>query len=203
MSLDTRGIRESHLRLMLQKIEASFKENVRRNVHPSSRSHVKKEVDEMDSSPDYPSRFDSPGSTVCALNSDMAETSSSFRIELNRNETEKRAALRRYQDFQKWMWRECFSTSALCASKYGKKRCRQLFDICDFCLSCYHFEDSHCSFCHQTFGATYKNLNFSEHVIQCKEKRNLETCDIHVPGTSLPLASRLLKAFIVLVEVRC
>lgn len=201
MSLDTRGIRESHLRLMLQKIEASFKENVRRNVHPSSRNHVKKEADEMDSSPDYPSGFDSPGSTVSALNTDIGETSSSFRIELNRNENEKRAALSRYQDFQKWIWRECFSTSALCASKYGKKRCRQLFDFCDFCLSCYHFEDSHCSFCHQTFGATYENLDFSEHVIQCKE-RNLETCDIHVPGTSVPLASKLLKAFMALVEVR-
>ncbi|PRQ29011.1 putative transcription factor & chromatin remodeling DDT family [Rosa chinensis] len=201
MSLDTRGIRESHLRLMLQKIEASFKENVRRNLHPSSRNHVKKEADEMDSSPDYPSGFDSPGSTVSALNTDVGETSSSFRIELNRNENEKRAALSRYQDFQKWMWRECFSTSALCASKYGKKRCRQLFDFCDFCLSCYHFEDSHCSFCHQTFGATYENLDFSEHVIQCKERRNLETCDIHVPGTSVPLASKLLKAFMALVEV--
>ncbi|XP_050371272.1 homeobox-DDT domain protein RLT1 isoform X2 [Argentina anserina] len=201
MSLDTRGIRESHLRLMLQKIEASFRENVRKNVRPSRRNHVKKEGDEMDSSPDYPSSFDSPGSTVSALNSEMGETSSSFRIELNRNENEKKAALRRYQDFQKWLWRECSSTSALSALKSGKKRCRELFDLCDFCLGCYYSEDSHCSFCHQTFGATYENLDFSEHVIRCKERRNLETCDIHVSGTSVPLASRLLKAFIALVEV--
>jgi hypothetical protein len=31
-SLDSRGIRESHLRLMLQKIEKSFRENVRKNT---------------------------------------------------------------------------------------------------------------------------------------------------------------------------
>ncbi|CAL8146684.1 unnamed protein product [Prunus armeniaca] len=204
-SLDTRGIRESHLRLMLQKIEASFKENFRKTAHcPNnagpSKNRVKNEAD-MDSSPDCASGFDSPGSTVCALNSDTAETSSSFRIELDRNEAEKRAALRRYQDFQKWMWKECFSSSTFCAMKYAKKRCRSLFDVCDFCLSCYYFEDSHCAFCHQTFSAFYANFNFSEHVIQCKEKRKLEPWDSHIPCTSLPLARRLLKALIAHVEV--
>ncbi|XP_009352854.2 homeobox-DDT domain protein RLT1 [Pyrus x bretschneideri] len=205
-ALDTRGIRESHLRLMLQKIEASFKENGRKNAHcPNnagpSKNHVKNEAGEMDSSPDFPSRFDSPESTVCALNSDTTQSSSSFRIELDRSETEKRAALRRYQDFQKWMWKECFNSSTLGATKYGKERCRPLFDVCDVCLSCYYFEDSHCDTCHQTFDAFNRNFDFSEHVIQCKRKRTLEPWDFHVPCTSVPLARRLLKALIALVEV--
>ena len=192
---------------MLQKIEASFKENGRKNAHcpnnagPST-NHVKNEADEMDSSPDFPSHFDSPESTVCALNSDTTQSSSSFRIELDRSETEKRAALRRYQDFQKWMWKECFNSSTLCATKYGKERCRPLFDVCDVCLSCYYFEDSHCNTCHQTFDAFNRNFDFSEHVIQCKRKRTLEPWDFHIPCTSVPLARRLLKALISLVEVR-
>ncbi|KAM1689192.1 hypothetical protein PS1_037005 [Malus domestica] len=205
-SLDARGIRESHLRLMLQKIEASFKENVQKNTHrPNnagpSKNHVKDEADEMDSSPDFPSHFDSPESAVCALNSDTAQTSTSFRIELDRSETEKRAALRRYQDFQKWMWKECSNSSTLCATKYGKERCRPLFDVCDVCLNCYYFEDSHCYTCHRTFDAFNRNFDFGEHVMQCKEKRMLEPWNFDIPCTSLPLARRLLKTLIALVEV--
>ncbi|KAA8526340.1 hypothetical protein F0562_008457 [Nyssa sinensis] len=38
-------------------------------------------------------------------------------IGLGRNNTEKSDALRRYQDFEKWMWEECFNSSILCAIK--------------------------------------------------------------------------------------
>ncbi|PON60635.1 Octamer-binding transcription factor [Trema orientale] len=208
MSLDTRGIRESHLRLMLQKIETSFKENVRRSMKYSSITGrgvtvVKCETDGMKYSPDFPASFDSPGSIVSGVNSDpdMVETSSSFRIELGRSETEKKAALRRYQDFQKWMWKECFNSSALRAMKYGKKRAAQLLDTCDFCLSSYYFEDSHCVSCHQTFHATGNDLEFSQHIIQCKEKRKSDPGNIHVLDSSLPLGSRLLKALLAVIEI--
>lgn len=206
-SLDTRGIRESHLRLMLQKIETSFKENIQRNAQCLSTvgrngTVITNEADEMNSSPDCPAGFDSPSSTLCGLNSDLMETSSSFRIELGRNEIEKKSALRRYQDFQKWMWKECFNPLTLLAMKYGKKRCAQLLDICDFCLTSYCFEDSHCLSCHQTFGTVNDDFKFSQHVAQCKEKKKLELRDIHVFDTSLPLGNRLIKALLALIEVR-
>ncbi|XP_048323256.2 homeobox-DDT domain protein RLT1 isoform X1 [Ziziphus jujuba] len=205
-SLDSRGIRESHLRLMLQKIEASFKENVRRNVQCLSTvggngTVVKNEVDEMNSSPDCHAAFDSPSSTLCGLNPDSIETSSSFRIELGKSETEKKAALRRYQDFQKWMFKECLNASTLYAMKCGKKRCAQLLEICDGCLTTYYFEDSHCLSCHQTFGTMGNDFKFPQHVIQCKEKRKLELQDIHILDTALPLGNRLLKVLFALIEV--
>lgn len=206
-SLDARGIRESHLRLMLQKVEKSFKENVRRNLQCLSTVGrngivIKNEVDEMNSSPDCPAGFDSPSSSLCGLNSDSMETSTSFRIELGRNEIEKKAALRRYQDFQKWMWKECFNPLTLSAMKCGKKRCAQLLDICNICLTSYCFEDSHCPSCHQTFGAADNDFRFSQHVVQCQEKRKLEPLEIHVFDISLPLGHRLLKALLALIEVR-
>lgn len=200
MSLDTRGIRESHLRLMLQKIETSFKENIRRSDRGST--DVKRETAETKCSPPgFPVRFDSPGSTICGLNSDLdsVETSSSFGIELGRNETEKRASLRRYHDFQKWVWRECLNSSALRAMKHRAKRCSELLDICDVCLSPFYCEDSHCSSCHQTFG---NNFVFSQHVVQCEEKRKSDPpANFHFSDTSLPFGSRLLKALLARIEV--
>ena len=56
-SLDVRGIRESHLHVMLEKIEMSFKEAVRRNkLHLNKRQNggtIKTEADEMASGPDW------------------------------------------------------------------------------------------------------------------------------------------------------
>ncbi|KAJ7968610.1 Homeobox domain-containing protein/DDT domain-containing protein [Quillaja saponaria] len=197
-SLDTRGIRESHLRIMLQKIESSFKENVQKNL--KSTKILKSEANETNSSPDRHTGFDSPSSSLCGLNSDSSETSSSFRIELGRNDTEKKAALRRYQDFQKWLWKECYNTSTLCAMKCGKKRCQQLVDICNICLDSYFFEDSHCLSCHQTFGSLNNGFSFSNHASQCGAKKLVST-DIYTLDSSLPLQSRLLKALLAFVEV--
>ncbi|KAF5474449.1 hypothetical protein F2P56_006347 [Juglans regia] len=205
MSLDARGIRESHLRLMLQKIETSFKENLRRNtqcanVVAKSGISMKNETDEMNSSPDCPAAFDSPSSTVCGINLDILETSSSFKIELGRNEAEKRAALNRYQDFQKWMWKECFNSLTLCAMKYGKKRCVQLLGICDFCLNTYYSEEFHCLSCHRNFGTSTNGFRVSEHAIQCEGKRKLDTGDFRILESSLPLGTRLLKALLACIE---
>jgi hypothetical protein len=204
MSLDARGIRESHLRLMLQRTETSFKENLGRNVQcantvDQSGIRVKNEADEMNSSPDCPVAFDSPSSTICGLSSDLLETSSSFRIELGRNEAEKKAALNRYQDFQKWMWKECFNLLTLCAMKYGKKRCGPLLGVCDFCLSSYSYEEFHCLSCHRNFD---DDLKLSEHAVQCDGNRKLDGGNFRLLESPLPLGIRLLKALLSFIEVR-
>ncbi|EOY28162.1 Homeodomain-like transcriptional regulator, putative isoform 1 [Theobroma cacao] len=205
-SLDARGIRESHLRIMLQKIETSFKENVRRNLQCAraigrSGSSTENEVSELDSSPDFPASFDSPSSAICGLNFDALETLPSFKIQLGRNENEKKLALKRYQDFQRWIWKECYNSSTLCAMKYGKKRCVQLLAVCDVCLRSHIPEEMHCGYCHQTFGSVNNSFNFSEHEIQCKENRKLDTKDTCTIDYSLPLGISLLKSLCALVEV--
>ncbi|KAK4271625.1 hypothetical protein QN277_020289 [Acacia crassicarpa] len=199
-SLDSRGIRESHLRLMLQKIENSFKENVRKNAqfNKIATKSIKNEVDEVELVPECRAGSDSSCSTLCGLNSDSTlETSSSFKIELGGSESEKKAALRRYQDVQKWIWKECYNSSTLYSMKYGQRRCKPLLEICDMCLNPYFFEDSHCNFCHQTF-ATNNGFNFSKHAFQCGEK--FDSKGIFTWDSSLPLRIRLLKALLACIE---
>ncbi|GMI72298.1 RINGLET 1, homeobox-1 [Hibiscus trionum] len=200
-SLDARGIRESHLQIMLQKIESSFKENVRRNMHSAramvrSGSSSENEASEIDSA-----NFDSPSSGICGLNSDAPETLPSFKIQLGRNENERKSAMKRYQDFQTWMWKECYNATTLCAMKYEKKRCAPLLAVCDACLSSHITEDMHCSYCHQTFESTNYSFNFYEHEIQCKENRKLDNKDKRTLDSSFPMGVNLLKSFCALVEV--
>ncbi|KAK7362794.1 hypothetical protein VNO77_04916 [Canavalia gladiata] len=201
-SLDSRGVRESHLRHMLQEIENSFKENVRKNVQCAkigSRGEtcIKNEADETDFSPDHHTGSDSSSSTLCGLNSDTLEISSSFKIELGKSESDKKSALRRYQEFQKWIWKECYNSYILCAMKYGKKRCKPQVVICDICLNPYFFEDSHCNSCHRTFPSN-NGFNFSKHAFQCGDKSSK---DIYILDSSLPLRTRLLKALLAFIEV--
>lgn len=172
-SLDVRGVRESNLLSMLQRIEVSFKETVRKN------RTVKTEISENPPNSNYSatSIIDSPNSSVC----DMTESSSSFAIGLGRNEKEKNDASKRYQDFEKWMWDECFNASILCALKYGKTRCKQLLGVCDFCHDLY--------------------FNFEEHVAECKEKNGEADWTSHNVGSPLPPRIRLLKSQLALIEV--
>jgi len=168
---------------MLLKIENIFKENVQKNAKYAKIGNtdeicVKNQAEETDSSPDHHTRSDSPSSTLCGLSSDTSETSSSFAIELGKSESDKKAALRRYQDFQKWMWKECYNPSLLCAMKYGKKRCKPQVDICDICLNLYCLEDSHCSY--------------------CGDKASKDISSFESP---LPLRTRLLKALLAFIEV--
>ncbi|KAL1335880.1 hypothetical protein HN51_030325 [Arachis hypogaea] len=202
-ALDSRGIRESHLRLMLKRIEKSFKENVRRNTQCASAkigskdkfSIKSEENNEPYSIPDRHDGADSPSSTLHNLNSDKLETSSSFKIELGESENEKKAAIQRYQDFQKWMWKECYNSSILCATKYGKKRCKPLVDVCDLCLQPYFVEDSHCKSCHRTF-ATNNGFSSTKHAFHCGDK-----LPKNVPmESSLPLRTRLLKVLFACIE---
>ncbi|MCL7040386.1 hypothetical protein MKW94_028561, partial [Papaver nudicaule] len=204
-SLDIRGIRESHLHSMLQKVEVSFKDAVRRNSNfknhvDSSEDGVKTEVSEIVSSPDRSAGNESPSST--ALSSDTVLQSSSFKIDLGRNETEKTAALKRYQDLQRWMWKECFNPSAMCALKYGKKRCSELLVTCDFCLDSYSSKDNRCPVCHRIFGNSSNSLKSCHSDNQCEEKPRLDSdWNNRDPGTSLPARIRLLKAQLAVTEV--
>ncbi|KAA8515215.1 hypothetical protein F0562_018394 [Nyssa sinensis] len=207
-SLDTRGIRESHLHIMLQKVEMSFKENVRRNLQGAnivdqngSTVGIGYDAAEINCSPACAAGADSPHGTVCGLNSDTMEPSTSFRIELGRNEMEKKAALKRYQDFQMWMWKECFNSSILRAMTYGKKRCTPLLGICDFCLDSYIFEDDHCPSCHGASSTFDNKLRVLEHVIQCKDKRKGDPKGSNISDYSHPLRIRLLKALLTFMEV--
>ncbi|TYI78917.1 hypothetical protein E1A91_D06G247800v1 [Gossypium mustelinum] len=204
-SLDARGIRESHLRIMLRKIESSFKENVRRNLHSAramGRSgNSENEASKIDSGPDFTGSFDSPRSGICGLNSDASGTLPCFKIQLGRNENERKSAMERYQDFQRWMWNECYNSSTWCAMKYEKKRCTQLLAVCDTCLGSHMPEDVHCSYCHQTFRAVNNNFNFYDHEIRCKENRKLDNKDKHTLDSSLPMGINLLKSSCALVEV--
>ncbi|XP_035551015.1 homeobox-DDT domain protein RLT2-like isoform X4 [Juglans regia] len=204
-SLDLRGVRESHLHMMLQKIEMSFKESVRRKMLcvsiGDSGDSVKTEAVELPRGPDYSIGTDSPRSTVCVADSDASETSTSFAIELGSTVSEKNDALKRYKDFEKWMWKECFNSLVLSAMKYGKKRCTQLLGTCDYCHDIYSFEDNHCPSCHKTYSASGRSLNFSEHVSKCEEKSKLGPhCTLHC-SPSTPLQIRLLKVQLALVEV--
>ncbi|XP_059659804.1 homeobox-DDT domain protein RLT2 [Cornus florida] len=204
--LDVRGVRESNLYSMLQKIEASFKETVRRNLLRTTTGGkicdpIKREVvTELTPKPECGASVDVPRD-VCVSNPDMPEPSSSFAIGLGKNETEERDALSRYQDFEKWMWEEC-NSSILCAIKYGKQRCKQLLDICDYCRYLYFFEDNHCPSCHRNFGTYVTCLHFSEHVAQCDEKLKGDSdWTLHGLDSSPPLRIRLLKAQLALIEV--
>ncbi|KAJ6738207.1 HOMEOBOX-DDT DOMAIN PROTEIN RLT2 [Salix koriyanagi] len=202
-SLDTRGVRESHLRIMLQKIESSFKENLQRNLWSPSIVCQSGTTDDKKAEKDNgncAASIDGPSSMLRVSSSDSFDTFSSFRIELGRTSAEKKGALKRYQDFQNWMWKDCFNSSTLCAMKYGKKRCEQLLDTCNLCFSSYLSEDTHCLSCHQTFKVDNKNFDFAEHEIQCKEKSfdpgNARACD-----SCLPLGVRLLTALLGSIEV--
>ncbi|KAJ4830577.1 hypothetical protein Tsubulata_017033 [Turnera subulata] len=202
-SLDVRGVRESHLRLMLQKVEACFKENVRRNLQSENIVCQNGTADEdekigMDSSPNCSADFDSPSSTVCGSNSDTVH-SSLFRIELGKNAIEKKRALKRYQELEKWMWKECFNPSTVRAMKHGKERCMQLLVTCSLCLDSYPREDIHCKHCHQTFASVNTGFDFSKHEFQCKG-RKLEPGDVFTRDSSQPLGIRLLKALLAFIE---
>ncbi|PSR98600.1 Homeobox-DDT domain protein [Actinidia chinensis var. chinensis] len=201
-SLDTRGIRESHLHIMLQNIEKSFKETIRKNsqcaIMVDRSGNIGREDAEMDCSPAQSGGADSPSSTVSGSHTNTYEPSFSFGIELGKNATEKKAAMERYQEFQKWMWKECFNSSTLCAMKYGEKRCRPLLEICDFCLDSYKVESDLCPSCYRSFGAFDDQITLSE---QCEDKSKASPRNSLISRFSHPLRFRLLRAMLTTIEV--
>ncbi|CAA7015765.1 unnamed protein product [Microthlaspi erraticum] len=157
-SLDMRGIRESHLRIMLQKIEGSFKE--------------------------YACSV-SPSSAVSGSNSESMETSTSIRVELGRNDTEKENISKRFHGFQRWMWTEAYSSLPSCARKYGKKR-SELLATCELCVASYLSEHTHCTSCHERLD-----------MVDSTERKML---DSGFTSSPLPFGVRLLKALFVFLE---
>uniref|UniRef100_A0A1J3GF28 Homeobox protein ceh-5 n=1 Tax=Noccaea caerulescens TaxID=107243 RepID=A0A1J3GF28_NOCCA len=180
-SLDMRGIRESHLRIMLQKIEGSFKEYACKNLILARNPFVKEKSVVNHS----PADSVSPSSAVSGSNSDSMETSTSIRVELGRNETEKENISKRFHDFQRWMWTETYSSLLSCARKYGKKR-SELLATCEVCVASYLSEHTHCSSCHQRLD-----------MVDSSKRKVL---DSSFTASPLPFGVRLLKALLVFLE---
>lgn len=201
-SLETRGIRESHLHMMLQKIEVPFRERVRSTISNADsmvqhRNTTGNEATEASISPACYANVDSPNSMVCNINFEGCEYSSSFKIELGRNEVEKGSALRKYQDFQIWMWKEFFGSSNLCSVEFRKKRCSPLLGICDACLDSYLFEEGLCPSCHRAFGKADGIINFLEPSINV-DRIKVDSKDLIV---SSPPRIRMIKALLSMLEV--
>ncbi|PIN06555.1 Transcription factor PHOX2/ARIX, contains HOX domain [Handroanthus impetiginosus] len=191
-SLDTRGTRESHLHIMLQKIEGCFKECVKRNrLSPNILGHNRKKggQEAVEGSSSF-ANVESPSSAICSTNSDISEPSLSFRVDIGRNEIEKKNSLKRYEDFQTWMWKECFNSSIVCAIAYGKKRCLPLLEICNTCHATYDAKKDICPSCHRIPGKVGGKGFFPEQF-------NGE--DIMMADSS-PLRIRSIKAILALLE---
>ncbi|KAI3744917.1 hypothetical protein L1987_58015 [Smallanthus sonchifolius] len=184
-SLDVRGNREANLHSMLQRVEAHFKESINKTrVNISG-------VGPMDSS--------SPSSSLSIPNANVSEFSSSFAIELGRSGNEMVNALKRYEDFEKWMWGECLNLRAM---KFGNTRYEHLLRICDNCRDLSLFEDDRCSSCHKLFDTFFSTESpFSNHISQFKEtlKRDSDLY-FHNRDSGHPVRFRLLKAQLALIE---
>ncbi|CAM0882055.1 unnamed protein product [Alopecurus aequalis] len=201
-SLDTRGSREAQLHSMLQRVETTFKEGIKRKkstaIEQSNGRHLKNGATDMVRA-NYRGEFGSPSSTLSSVSTDSATAySDSFKVELGRNDVEKIAISKRADGFLKWMWRECFDRQLTCAMKYGKKRCPALMYSCDYCYQIYLTEERHCSSCHKTFKSIH---NFSEHTSQCEEKRRTDpNWKIQIADYSVPIGTRLLKLQLATIE---
>ncbi|XP_060192893.1 homeobox-DDT domain protein RLT1 [Lycium barbarum] len=193
-SLDTRGIRESHLHIMLQKIEGPFKERVRQ-------TKCRRESSAASSSPASGATADSPSSTIYGMSSDSWETSSSFKIDLGRNDEEKKNAFKRYQGFQIWMWKECLSSSILCAMRYGKKRCLPLLGICGHYLDSYLSGEGVCPSCNKMSCKVEMNAKFAEQAMDSMDNLNIDYDNLVKVSNACPLRVRLMKAVLSFLEV--
>lgn len=172
-ALDTRGSREAHLHSMLQMIEPTFKEAIKRSASielPAGR-YPKNGATDMIRANCHGGLGSSSSSTFNISSDSSTAYSNSFKIELGRNDFEKTAISKRADGFLKWMWRECYNQEWTCATKYGKKRCSELLHSCNYCYQIYLAEERHCSSCHKTFKSIY---NFSEHTTQCEERRRTD-----------------------------
>lgn len=199
MSLDTRGLRESHLHIMLRQSETSFKENLRKNLQSSVI------VDEIGIVP----KNEATGMSINARctdsstkgsNSDMEDPSSSLKVELGMNETEKINALKRYQDLESWMWKECFNSSNLCAMINGQKAVTPVLGICDFCLDTFIFKENNCPSCHRTFSTFGNRFNYLEPAIQCEDQK-INSKNPVVSDPFFAFQIRMIKSLLAFVEV--
>ncbi|XP_048614667.1 homeobox-DDT domain protein RLT1 isoform X2 [Brassica napus] len=172
-SLDMRGVRESHLRIMLQKIEGAFKENACKKINLVRNPSLKEDSV-------------SPFSAILGSSSDSMGVSTSVRVELGRrNDKEKENLLKRFHSFQRWMWTETYSSVPSCARKDGKKRC-ELLATCEVCVASYLSEYTHCTSCHQR--------------LDMADSSERKIADSGLTASPLPFGVRLLKALLVFLE---
>ncbi|XP_066312282.1 homeobox-DDT domain protein RLT2-like isoform X2 [Miscanthus floridulus] len=200
-ALDTRGSREAQLHSMLQVIEPTFKEAIKRrsaSIELSAGRYPKNGATDMIRA-NYHSEVGSSSSTPFGATSDSVTAySDSFKVELGRNDFEKTAISKRADKFLKWMWRECYNQELTCAMKYGKKRCSELLHSCNCCYQIYLAEERHCLSCHKTFKSIY---NFSDHTTQCEEKRRTDPYwKMQIADYSVPIGMVLLKLQLVTIE---
>ncbi|KAG8055907.1 hypothetical protein GUJ93_ZPchr0001g29646 [Zizania palustris] len=194
-SLDTRGSREAHLHSMLQRIEPTVREAIKRRksavIEQSAGRYLKNGATEMIRA-SYRSEFGSPSSSLSGVASDNATAhSDSFKIELGRNDVEKTAISKRADGFLRWMWREFNDHQLTCALKYGNSRCSELIHSCNHCYQICLPEERHCSSCHKTFKSI---CNFSDHSSQCEEKRRTDhNWKMQNADYSVPIGMRMLK----------
>ncbi|KAJ0257954.1 Homeobox-DDT domain protein RLT1 [Hirschfeldia incana] len=169
-SLDMRGVRESHLRIMLQKIEGAFKEDACKKKCVVNHS---------------PADSVSPSSAILGSSSDSMGASTSIRVELGRDDKEIKNFLKRFNAFQRWMWTETYVSMPSCARKYGKKRC-ELLATCEVCIASYLSEYTHCTSCHQRLDIT--------------DSSERKIIDSGLTASPLPFGVRFLKALLVFLE---
>lgn len=193
LSLDTRGARESHLHVMLQKIETLFKENIRRNIGRAENTDRSGRFSRIEAGPSD----GSPNSTVCVSGSDSMEPSPSFNIELRRNESERKNAMKRYRNLEMWMWKECLYSSNLSAMAHGKQRCFPLLGVCDFCHESYRFEKDICLRCFRSFSTFGERLSYPEPEIRENVPETNDRCDWDITH---PLRIRLIKSLLTFLE---
>lgn len=180
--------------MMLQRIEMPFKESVRRNnMRRQNGDTVNTETSQI-------ALENNCNASMCIANSDMSETSTSFVVQLGRNYSDDKDAIRRYQDFEKWTLKECLNSSVLCAMKFGM-RCSQLLGMCNYCHEIYLSEEMSCPSCHRTFLTCKSNLHSSEHMAHYVEKMKIATDNTYNVSPSCPLRMRLLKLLLSIVEV--
>ncbi|KAJ8764613.1 hypothetical protein K2173_006695 [Erythroxylum novogranatense] len=189
-SLDIRGIRESYLHMMLQKIEVTFKKVVRRNTQQTymekqSGDPVQAEAVGITSDADISANIDIPSNSTWVADLDMNAPSTSFRIEIGRTEAEKIISSR-----------ECANHLVLRSMKCGNKRCEQILNVCDYCHDIVFYEDNQCPSCHKTYEASGSNLNFCNH-----EDKHIMDRDSSLYASASPLGIRLLKLLLALIEV--
>ncbi|XP_074333666.1 homeobox-DDT domain protein RLT1-like isoform X2 [Apium graveolens] len=205
LSLDTRGIRESHLGIMLQHFQTSFKENIR-NMPPldiagDAGNDIENQATEMGYCSGYLAARRSPNNAAHDLRTDMSETSLSFRVDVGKNEIEKKNAYKRYQVLKSWVWKECINSKNLNAMKNGRKGYTPLLGICEFCFDTFIFEESMCLSCQRTFSSISEGFNYSGSLIQCEENWKINPSKLIASDSSFPLQIRLIKALLSFIEV--
>lgn len=144
----------------------------------------------------------SPNNAAHDLRTDMSTTSLSFRIDVGKNDIEKKNSYKRYQVLKSWVWKECINSKNLNAMKNGRKGYTPLLGICEFCFDTFIFEENRCPSCQRTSGAMGERFNYLGSLIQCEEKLEINPSKLIASDSSFPLLIRLIKALLSFIEVR-